>query len=91
MFVVIGIMLSGIFLGYLFRSVRITWMQKVVTVLIWLLLFLLGVEAGSNESVIKGLPTIGLEALIITIAAVAGSVLCAWGLWKYVSKKDKTK
>ena len=39
-----------------------------------------------NESIIKGLHTLGLEAIIITVAAVAGSTLCAWGLWYLLYK-----
>ena len=47
----------------------------------WLLLFLLGIDVGGNEAIVKGLHAIGLEAFIITTAAVAGSTLAAWGLW----------
>ena len=48
--------------------------------------FLLGIDVGGNESIIKGLHTLGLEAIIITVAAVAGSTLCAWGLWYLLYK-----
>lgn len=81
MFIIIGIMLTGVLLGYLLRSKRLTWIHKVITLFIWLLLFLLGIDVGSNESIMKGLHTIGLEALAITAAAVSGSTLAAWGLW----------
>lgn len=47
---------------------------------------LLGIDVGGNESIIKGLHTLGLEAIIITVAAVAGSTLCAWGLWYLLYK-----
>ena len=53
---------------------------------IWILLFLLGIDVGGNESIIIGLHTLGLEAIIITVAAVAGSTLCAWGLWYLLYK-----
>lgn len=94
MFVVIGFMLSGAFLGFVFRKTKINWIQKLITLFIWLLLFLLGIEAGSNESVVTGLGTIGLEALIITVAAMLGSCLLALALWKYLNKdnnKEKDK
>lgn len=81
MFTIIGIMLTGMLLGYLLRSKRLTWIHKVITLLIWLLLFLLGIDVGGNEVIVKGLHAIGLEAFIITTAAVAGSTLAAWGLW----------
>lgn len=89
MFIIIGIMLSGVLLGYLLRSFRLTFIHKVITVLIWALLLILGVEVGSNQSIIEGMHTIGLEALVITLAATLGSVLAAWGLWLILYKREK--
>ena len=73
MFIIIGIMLTGMLLGYLLRSKRLSWIHKIITLLIWILLFLLGIDVGGNESIIKGLHTLGLEAVIIT------EVLYAYG------------
>ena len=69
MFIIIGIMLTGMLLGYLLRSKRLSWIHKIITLLIWILLFLLGIDVGGNESIIKGLHTLGLEAVIITVGA----------------------
>ena len=82
-------MVSGIALGYLMRRRKLGLVHPVITLLIWILLFLLGVEVGNNEAIIKGLHTIGLEALIITLAAVSGSILGAWGLWMVIMKGGK--
>lgn len=82
MFTIIGIMFTGMLTGYLLRSKRLTWIHKIITLLIWLLLFLLGIDVGANEAIVRGLHTIGLEALVLTAAAVAGSVLASWGLWR---------
>lgn len=79
MFIIIGIMLTGMLFGFLLRNKRLSWIHKIITLLIWVLLFLLGIDVGGNEAIIKGLHTLGLEALIITLAAVTGSILCAWG------------
>jgi len=89
MFVVIGFMLTGMLTGYLLKNRRLTWINKVVTVLIWLLLFLLGIDVGGNQAIINGLHTIGLEALLITIFAVLGSVIGARFLWKWIYKEIK--
>ena len=62
MFIIIGIMLTGMLLGYLLRSKRLSWIHRIITLLIWILLFLLGIDVGGNESIIKGLHTLGLEA-----------------------------
>ena len=74
MFIIIGIMLTGMLFGYLLRSKRLTWIHKIITFLIWVLLFLLGIDVGGNDIIVKGLHTLGLEALIITLAAVIGSM-----------------
>ena len=69
----------------------LTWIHKVITLLIWLLLFLLGIDVGGNEAIVKGLHAIGLEALIITAAAVTGSTLAAWGLWYLLHTRYQKK
>ena len=81
MFIIIGIMLTGMLVGYLLRNKR----------LLWTLLFLLGIDVGGNEAIIKGLHTLGLEAIIITLAAVTGSVLYAWGLWYLLYIRNRRK
>lgn len=82
-------MLLGILTGYLSRNKRLTYIHKIITLLIWILLFLLGTDVGKNKTIFKELPTLGLEALIITLGAVMGSALLAWGLWCYIRKEDK--
>lgn len=60
---------------------------RLITYLIWLLLFLLGVEVGGNEQIIRALPTLGVEALLISVATVVGCCSLAWGLWKMTGGK----
>ena len=91
MFIIIGIMLSGMLIGYLLRSKRLTWIHKIITFLIWLLLFLLGIDVGDNKAIMNGLHTLGLEALTITLAAVIGSSLLAWGLWYLLYIRNRNK
>lgn len=91
MFIIIGIMLTGMLFGYLLRSKRLTWIHKIITFLIWVLLFLLGIDVGGNDIIVKGLHTLGLEALIITLAAVIGSTLVAWGLWYLLYIRNRGK
>lgn len=91
MFTVIGIMFAGIGLGYLMRRQNLPWINNVITALIWLLLFLLGIEVGHNEQIIRSLPTLGLEAFVIAIVCVLGSCLAAWALWKHVNGRKEAK
>ena len=87
MFTIIGLMLTGILLGYLLRKRDLKKIHQIITLLIWLLLFILGIEVGSNEQIIKGLHTIGLEAVIITLGGTLGSVIAAWALWRALYKR----
>lgn len=80
-------MLTGMLLGFLLRKQNLTKIHQIITVLIWLLLFILGVEVGSNEQIIKGLYTIGLEAVILTLGGVLGSVIAAWALWRFLYQR----
>lgn len=87
MLIVIGLMVSGILLGYLFREKNLKFIQKLITLAIFALLFLLGLSVGTNDQIMDNLDTIGLDALIITSGAVVGSVLCAWGIYKFYFSK----
>lgn len=82
-------MLAGICIGYVTRKRSQSVVHRIITVLIWILLFLLGIEVGRNETIIQGLHTLGLKAVFITLAGVAGSILASWGLWVYISSTKK--
>ena len=54
MFIIIGIMLTGMLFGFLLRNKRLSWIHKIITLLIWVLLFLLGIDVGGNEAAVTG-------------------------------------
>lgn len=96
LFIFLGI-LSGIFCRKLSTGACISltdvvarWQGRIVTWLIWLLLFLLGIEVGSNEMIVRSLPTLGVEALLLSSAATLGCCVLAWALWR-VSKNNSTQ
>lgn len=89
MLIIVSIMLCGIGLGYLLRGRNTAAISKIITVLIWALLFLLGIEVGTNPKIIGGLRNLGVEALVLTIGGSVGSVLASWWLWNHVSKGGK--
>lgn len=91
MFTIIGLMLTGMLLGYLLRKQNLKKIHSVITLLIWLLLFILGIEVGGNEQIINGLHTIGLEAIVLTLGGVLGSVVAAWLLWRALYKEKGGK
>lgn len=98
MFIVILFIFLGILSGILCRKlstgarfsltdVAARWQGRIVTWLIWLLLFLLGIEVGSNEMIVRSLPTLGVEALLLSSAATLSCCVLAWMLWR-VSKNN---
>ena len=93
LFIFLGI-LSGVLCRKLSTGARISltdvaarWQGRIVTLLIWLLLFLLGIEVGSNEMIVRSLPTLGVEALLLSSAATLSCCVLAWMLWR-VSKNN---
>lgn len=91
MFIVIAMMFSGIAVGYLIRSRKINWINRIIMLFIWILLFVLGVEIGSNPDIIAALPTLGIEALFIATMGILGSAISAMLLWKWVKNKGCKK
>lgn len=91
MFVVISVMLAGIAVGYLLRRWKLRFIHGLILTLIWLLLFLLGLEVGTNETVVRQFGNLGFEAFILASAATLGSVLAAWLLWVSFKRKSASK
>lgn len=83
MLIVIGLMFLGVLLGYRFREREWKNLQAWISGAIFLLLFLLGITVGANGDIMDNLESIGLEAFVITSAAVAGSVFSAWIVYKF--------
>lgn len=83
MLTIVSIMLFGVCCGYMLRRRRLHLVPRLITVMIWVLLFLLGLEVGANRRIVTHLTTLGLEALLITSASLAGSLLLAWALWHF--------
>lgn len=89
MLVVIGSMFTGITLGIMLRGREIKWIPYAITLLIWALLFLLGVHTGVDKTIVHQLHNIGWDTFIITFAAISGSLLFAWLLWGYINFKKR--
>lgn len=87
MFKVLALMILGIGVGYLFRKRNLSFISRLITLLIWILLFVLGLEVGSNPQIVSNLGKLGLDALIITVGSLLGSIILAALLWKFVNKK----
>lgn len=87
MLTVFVILLLGIGTGRLLYGRRLSFLRALITAIIWILLFLLGVEVGADPAVVGGLATLGATALVIFVLSVAGSILVSWGLWRWIRRR----
>ncbi len=63
--------------------------EKLLSIAIYFLLFILGLSVGLNETVINNLDKIGLQAALITAGAIAGSVAVSWLVYKIFFKSEE--
>ena len=73
----IGMLALGILVGSRgsVRSRTLPWLGRLQFVALIVLIAILGVEIGADDKVISSLGEIGLSALVITVFALAGSLL----------------
>lgn len=83
MFKIVAVMLSGVVVGYLLRNKRLGLVSRLITVAIWVLLFLLGIAVGLNDAILGNWDTIGWQAFILSVGGVAGSVVLAWVVYHF--------
>lgn len=87
MIVVLLCLWCSALLGYGLRRYPQSWVGGLTTYIVWLMLWLLGVEVGRNPQLVNSLDRLGVEALIGAVAAVAGSGVASLVLWKGLRRK----
>lgn len=65
------------------------WLSRLQFFCLMVLIVTLGLKLGADDQVIASLGQIGLSALLITVAALAGSLLCVTLLRRFVLKLDR--
>lgn len=91
MFFVFLFFISGIAVGFFLRKYpNIKFLGKLISVTIVVLLFLLGKSVGKNDAIMNNLGTIGMQALVITAAAIAGSVIMSMVVYRYFFAQKKS-
>jgi uncharacterized membrane protein YbjE (DUF340 family) len=90
---VLLLMTIGFILGFILRNKTkfIQFSNKSTTLIIYMLLFLLGIGVGLNETIISNMDTIGQQAILITIGAVLGSLIFAYLIYKlfFIQENEK--
>lgn len=87
----IGLVVVGAVIGSrpAVRSRPMPWVSRLQFVALMILIVTLGVNLGANDEVVASLGEIGLAALLITLLAMAGSVLALTLLRRFVLKLDR--
>jgi len=80
MVIILIVLTAGIILGFLMRKHErmIRTADRIMNWTIYLLLFLLGISVGVNETIISNIHTIGVRALVLTAVAIVGSVIVSY-------------
>jgi len=91
MWIILGLMTAGMVIGAILRHNEkiIKRVNMLVTWSIFALLFLLGIAVGLNDELVKNLDSLGIHALVITIASILGSVILSWIVYHYFFRNHK--
>ena len=91
MFYVLLTMFAGVGAGWLLRKWKsVKYSGAAVTVVIWLLLFLMGAEIGADRELVRNLSSLGLQALVFAAAGICGSVAASAILYRMLSRKGRS-
>lgn len=75
--------------GFMLRKKEsiIKFADKATTWAIYLLLFLLGVSVGTNDTILSSFASLGFIAVVLTLGAVAGSVFASYFVYVHFFKE----
>jgi uncharacterized membrane protein YbjE (DUF340 family) len=70
--------------GYLLRRMRLLRrINALILPTVCAQLFVMGISVGSNGQIVKNLPTLGTQALILAVAGTLGSLVAAWCISRF--------
>lgn len=92
MYIILVLMALGFLVGVLIRNNQkiVYGVDKAILFSIFMLLFFLGLSIGGDKLLIASLPSLGFNAFLITIGGVAGSVVAAWAVWKFLFNPNRS-
>lgn len=87
---VIVFLALGIILGYFVRKKPkfLSASERLVSISVFALLFLLGVALGTNDDILTQLPKLGGYAFVLAVLAILGSVILGAILFRKKEKED---
>lgn len=81
----------GILAGILLRRQRtvVEAVERLVPWTIVLLLFVLGISVGSNQSIMEALPALGRDAAVLSLGSIVGSLALGYLLSRTLFRHDE--
>ena len=89
MLTVLFILWSSVVAGYLLHRWPQPWVSKALTLAVWLMLLFIGIEVGSNDTLVASLALLGTEALSLTLITTLCCSLGALWLWKKTQSQEE--
>lgn len=91
MFIVILFLISGIVIGSLLQRKEslLKIIDRLSTWFIYVFLFLLGISVGGDEEIIDNFGKLGIQAIILTMGAISGSVLASYFVYRRFFKESE--
>ncbi|MCB8994302.1 MAG: LysO family transporter [Bacteroidales bacterium] len=91
MWIILILLCLGTIAGFIFSKVkgfnRLS--EKAGSWSVYLLLFSMGLSVGTKPEIMRNLSDIGFSAFLLSIFAIAGSVLLSFLLYHYVFRKNE--
>ncbi len=85
---IIIVIVAGVAIGYVFR--RCNWLRRIdktISGTVYVMLFVLGITVGANEVLLKHWASIGGQALLLSVAGVAGTLTAVCLLRRFIRLK----
>lgn len=81
-------MAGGLCAGYILRKCKwLVHIGKAISVTICLMLFIMGIKIGENDSILMNFTTLGWQAFVLAMASLAGSVVFSAILYRLIVRR----
>lgn len=90
MLLILLLLVVSVCVGSLLRKCRVLrHLGQTATWTVWLLIFVFGINLGSNDVIVNDFARFGLTAMILSLAGIVGSVFAAWGIGRYIDRRRR--
>ena len=87
MFLILGILFVSTALGLLLRNVTMfKKLERTIAYTIYAMLFTFGITIGSNPDFFDNIGRYGIQAVILSVASIIGSIFASMLAWKILRK-----